>query len=151
MNQSAPTWNGCIQSVLYPSPYSGCGNFSGWPKKTCNGPRSWTPATPSNVPGARLCVDRFPKAAGGQVLQKVHHRPSLPYPGAILGPGTQGLKPMPHIIRAPTPRPAYNLHAIAGPSSLGPFTVLESWDPWIGDENFTGGVSRGAWHSLGVS
>lgn len=69
-----------------------------------------------------MCVDRSKKAQRYSVLQRVHHRPSRPYPGAVYGPGTEGLTPMPAIVRPTPPKPAYNLHAICGPSATGPYT-----------------------------
>lgn len=111
-----------VQSVLFKSPYSGCAQFSGWKKAACGTiPSPYWPAQ-NNAPGARMCVDRFRKAQGLPVLQRVHYRPSRPYPGAVCGAGGEALKPAPRIVRPTPPKPAYNLHAIAGPSATGPYT-----------------------------
>jgi hypothetical protein len=112
-----------IQSVLFKSPYSGCAQFSGWPKAPCGAlpPSAYWPA--QNARGSTMCVDRGRKPSGAaQSLQRVHFRPALPYPGVILGPGLEGLRPMPRVIRPPRAPVAYNLHAISGPSATGPYT-----------------------------
>jgi hypothetical protein len=49
-----------IQSVLFKSPYSGCGKFSGWPKAPCvKAPGTVWPAQNRLQP--LFCVDRYSK------------------------------------------------------------------------------------------
>ena len=97
-----------------------------------------------------MCVDRGRKTQGPPVtLQRTHFRPTLPYPGACLGPGKDGLVPMaPYVVRQ-VGAPPYNLKPIAGPSSTGPYTVYSGFDQ-KGGEEFGVGPSRGAGHNMGL-
>lgn len=147
------TYNGCIQSVLFTSPYSGCGKFSGWQAKMFHKiPCGTSAPSPYNAASALMCVDRVSRHQGGpQTLQRTHFRPSNPYPMWRLGPTNQpwsGVKPMPPICRPIPPRPVYNLRAVSGPSTMGPLTIYAGWDEKGGDD-WTTGSCGGTGHNLG--
>ena len=114
-----------ITSVLPRTPDSGCARFSDWPPPPQCRALPWIPKTAVKPPGTLLCADPWSVChPGPQNLQQAHFRPAAPYPGVILGPGSEGLTPMPPLTRlCKLPAPAYNLHPIAGPSHAGPFTV----------------------------
>lgn len=140
-----------IQSVLFQSPYSGCPAFSGWKKPVCpQAPNTQWPS-PYKAPGAILCVDRCLRRPSPQNVQQVHFRPTLPYPGYIgqLPP----LNPMPSAWTQKVGAPPYNLHALAGPSSTGPYTYqIGSGLPSGGNpENVVGTGSMCSTHNLGLS
>lgn len=65
-----------------------------------------------------------------QNVQRVHFRPSAPYPSWVLGPGGDPLKPMPRLCPQAPGKPPYNLHALSFPSTTG------AWNTRI-----TGGIS----------
>ena len=121
---------------LYASPYSGCRSFTGWAPAPpgCKIPKNTTWPSAHNAPGALACVDRGRRPCSGpQKLQRVHFRPSAPYPSWILGPGGEPLKPMCNVpnqwVLKPG-KPPYNLRALAFPSTTGPWTT-----------RITGGIS----------
>lgn len=121
-----------VQSVLFKSPYSGCGKFSGWQKAPCaQMPVQTSWPSPYNAPGALACVDRGRRHPGGsQNVSQAHFRPSRPYPSFVLGPGGDPLVPMPRAWTQKVGRPPYNLRALSFPSTTG------AWNTRI-----TGGIS----------
>lgn len=126
---------------LYSSPYSGCRCFSGWAKPIS--PKipvqtSWP--SPYKAPGPILCVDRIhstcsgvktaangvsgaPMAipAGSVCAQRVHFRPSAPFPMWIKG--GPPVPACPRIVRPIIGKPPYNLRALSFPSTSGPYTI----------------------------
>ena len=97
-----------IQSVLYPSPYSGCRNFSGWPKDPCQGPPPSAYPPHSRASAPLLCVDRYRAGCKDRNGFWWDHRANLSPPRAkirYVGP-VQGGK-----------------FTISGPSTAGPVTV----------------------------
>jgi|SRR6516225_5630439 hypothetical protein len=145
-----------IQSVLYKSPYSGCGHFSGWKEPPSAYPIKGPPSTkygPFSSLKGNFCTDPTKSPIHGpQVLQRVHFRPSMPYPSAIVGAGTEGLQPMPPIVRGQPRKPAYNLRAISGPSSQGPLTYgIATGIVSSGGIDFVVGSSGNRHHNLGLS
>jgi hypothetical protein len=111
-----------IESVLFQSPYSGCCKFSGWkPVRNYTAPNTQWPSA-YNAPGAIICSDRSRKPTGPLKPLLAQARPSQPYPRVIAGVGGEALKPMPSAWTQKVGKPPYNLHAIAGPSSTGPYT-----------------------------
>ena len=121
-----------IQSVLFKSPYSGCGKFSGWKQTPCaKMPAQTSWPSPYNRAGAAMCVDRVKRPQPGpQNVQQVHFRPSSPYPTYVRGPGGDPLVPMPRAWTQKVGKVPYNLRAMAFPSTSGP------WNTRI-----TGGIS----------
>jgi hypothetical protein len=104
-----------IQSVLFKSPYSGCGKFSGWPKAPCiQAPGSVWPAQNRLQP--LYCVDRYSKTykAMPRVAQvAIVHR-------------TTAYKPT-----------QAGRFTVKGPSSAGPYSVATAEGIiWMGDEQW---------------
>ena len=82
---------------------------------------------------------------GPQNVQQVHCRPSAPYPGRVLGPGTEGLRAMPpYVVRQVYPPTQGGRFTSRGPSCTGPFTYFRGWDNWIGEGIYGCGAIGGA-------
>jgi hypothetical protein len=79
--------------------------------------------------GNICCDPRYKPARGPQNVAQVHFRPSAPYPGYILGPGTGVSAPQPLPPRAlqtlATP-PQAGRFGIKGPSATGPWTYRDT-------------------------
>lgn len=97
-----------------------------------------------------MCVDRVCRhPLGPQTLQNVHSRPSRPYPGKVLGPGTENLASMPPLVQRTIGKPPYDLgRGIRGPSMTGPFTTFDH-ATWGNDEFTVRGPGAGG-HNLGL-
>jgi hypothetical protein len=120
-----------VQSVLYPSPYSGCRRFSGWPRPPT--PPGTTAPSPYNAPGAILCVDRYQKTF------KPLPTPASPRYG-----------PPRATVTCSTPTQGGRF-TVAGPSSKGPFTYgQQSGITWEGDTDWPISSGGGSSHNLGL-
>jgi hypothetical protein len=131
-----------IQSVLYPSPYSGCKAFSGWAvTRQPQAPGAyWPPQTfgPSsgrgrNAPGAILSVDSYRPGWAERRVSKSLVAPGQLPPRAIL------------TLCTPTQKGKFT---IQGPSTAGPWTTYSHWDE-LGTDEY-GSASHGAGHNFGL-
>lgn len=97
-----------------------------------------------------MCVDRVSRHPSTTLaLQQVHFRRELPYPGKVIGPGTESLAPMPPLVRRTIGKPPYDLgRGIRGPSMTGPFTTFDH-ATWGNDEFTVRGPGAGG-HNLGL-
>ncbi len=121
-----------IQSVLFGSPYSGCRRFSGWPKEPCHQApvgNVWPPQR--NAPGAILCVDKY--------------RKTLRVAPRVLAP-RWGPPRATQTVMIPTQKGRFT---VAGPSTVGPWTVYDHWDEKGTDEYSTTSLGAGG-HNLGL-
>jgi hypothetical protein len=120
-----------IESVLYPSPYSGCQSFPGWPRNA-PGPRirSWEPRTLQTRLKANLSVDAY---RPGHENRRGEFRREVCAPLPVTG-------------GAARTQPPYNLHSIAGPSATGPWTLRTD-----GQGFAVGGIGASSAHSLGLT
>ena len=106
-----------IQSTLFTSPYSGCRNFSGWPKDPCSGPPPSSYPPPGRALTAALCVDGY----------RPGWRQRNPIQNALTGLQPVQWRPCPVI-----PRTSFKV--CAGPSTAGPMTVR---NPWYENDDFS--------------
>lgn len=141
-----------IQSVLFPSPYSGCRSFSGWPKQTCPGITVSTEGRQQTGRGPLFCVDPARRPApGAQNVQRGHFRPSAPYPSWVLGPGGEPVKPMPTFCTQVPGKPPYNIaKGIRGPSTMGPLTYgIAGGVVYASQDYVVGSSGQSSQHNLG--
>jgi hypothetical protein len=122
------------QSVLYQSPYSGCGKFTGWAKEPCQKAPGIVWPAQRNAPGALLCVDRYHKVP--RVIPRV--------PGPKWGP--------PRATRTLMTATQAGRFTVRGPSSAGPFSVATiDGIIWAGAENWTITGARPGTESHGLT